>query len=401
MEHLLSQRIRLLSPSATITQHQQVVALQRQGHDIINLSIGEPDFLTPLPIQQAAKQAIDTKAYFSYPPIAGYTDLRQAIADKFYKENGIPCLPEQIIVSNGAKQSLSNIFACLLNPGDEIVVYAPCWGSYLAIIQWAGGIPVLIHGTQETNFEATLAQLAQAITPKTKAIIFSNPCNPTGHVFSQQYFEAMITIVNKHPHVLVIADEIYEYINFTATHVSIGALQGIQDRVITINGFSKGFAMTGWRIGYMVAPIWLANACEKIQGQTTGAPSSIAQRAALAAIQMDKSVLQTMNDTYRTRRDYCLAWLADIPGFRTHTPQGAFFLFPDVSYYFYHTDGHMIVKNADALCQYLLKTARVSLVSGRAFGAPNCIRISYAATKEQLRIAFQRIKEALHQLKQV
>jgi aspartate aminotransferase len=398
MKLFLADRINSLPQSATIAMNQRTMDLQAQGHDMINLSIGEPDFKTPLPIQQAAKQAIDAGIYFSYTPVAGYADLRAAIADKLHKENNIYCEPAQIIVSNGAKQAISNVFSCLLNPGDEVVVYTPCWGSYLAIIQWAGGKPVPIQGGLADNFEATPEQLDQAITTKTKAVIFSSPCNPTGHVFSKQAFEAMATVLAKHPHVFVIADEIYEYINFAGGHASMGALPDMQDRVITINGFSKGFAMTGWRIGYMAAPTWLAKACEKIQGQTTGAPSSIAQRAALAAIQGDRKAMQLMANAYRERRNLCLALLKEIPGFRANTPLGAFFLFPDVSDYFGHTDGQVVIHNADALCMYLLQEAHVAMVAGSAFGAPNCIRISYAASEATLRVAMQRIKEALAKL---
>ena len=398
MKLFLADRINSLPQSATIAMNQRTMDLQAKGHDMINLSIGEPDFKTPLPIQQAAKQAIDAGVYFSYTPVAGYADLRAAIAEKLHEENNIYCEPTQIIVSNGAKQAISNVFSCLLNPGDEVVVYTPCWGSYLAIIQWAGGKPVPIQGGLADNFEATPEQLDQAITTKTKAVIFSSPCNPTGHVFSKHTFEAMATVLTKHPHVFVIADEIYEYINFTGGHASMGALPDMQDRVITINGFSKGFAMTGWRIGYMAAPPWLAKACEKIQGQTTGAPSSIAQRAALAAIQGDRKDIQLMANAYRERRNLCLALLKEIPGFRANTPLGAFFLFPDVSDYFGHTDGQVVIHNADALCMYLLQEAHVAMVAGSAFGAPNCIRISYAASEAQLRVAMRRIKEALAKL---
>jgi aspartate aminotransferase len=399
MKHFLADRISALPASATITMNQLAIDLQAQGNDIINLSIGEPDFKTPLPIQQAAKQAIDSEAYFSYTPVAGYADLRAAIADKLHRENNIRCEPTQIVVSNGAKQAIANVLLCLLNPGDEVVVYTPYWVSYVAIIQLAGGKPVLIRGKQANNFEATPEQLDQAITSTTKAVIFSSPCNPTGNVFAKQALEAMATVLAKHPHVFVIADEIYEYINFIGEHTSMGALPSMQDRVITINGFSKGFAMTGWRIGYMAAPTWLANACEKIQGQTTGAPSSIAQRAALAAIQSSGMVIQLMVDTYRKRRDLCLELLQEIPGFRSNMPLGAFFLFPDVSDYFEHADGQVVIQNADALCMYLLREAHVSLVAGSAFGEPNCVRISYAVAEEQLREALQRIKVALAKLK--
>ncbi|HAN50016.1 MAG TPA: aspartate aminotransferase [Amoebophilaceae bacterium] len=399
MKHFLANRINALPKSATIAMNQQAIDLQAQGHDIINLSIGEPDFKTPLSIQQAAKKAIDAGIYFSYTPVAGYADLRAAIADKLCQENNIRCEPSQIVVSNGAKQAIANVFSCLLNPGDEVVVYTPYWVSYVAIIQWAGGKPVLIQGKLANNFEATPEQLDQAITSKTKAVIFSSPCNPTGHVFSKHALEAMATVLAKHAPIFVIADEIYEYINFVGEHTSMGALPGMQDRVITINGFSKGFAMTGWRIGYMAAPAWLAKACEKIQGQTTGAPSSIAQRAALAAIQGDRKVIQLMTDTYRKRRDLCLELLKEIPGFRSNTPLGGFFLFPDVSDYFGRTDGHVVIQDAHELCMYLLREAHVSVVAGSGFGEPNCVRISYAVTEDQLRAALQRIQEVLAKLK--
>lgn len=399
MEPLLSDRINALPPSATIAMHQKAKDLQAQGHDVINLSIGEPAFKTPLPIQQAAQQAIDAGAYFSYPPVAGYADLRAAIADKLYQENNIRCTPRQVVVSNGAKQAIANVLLCLLNPGDEVVVYAPYWGSYVSMIQLAGGKPVLISGALANNFEATPAQLAQAITPKTKAVLFSSPCNPTGHVFSQQALEAMAVVLAQHPQVLVIADEIYEYINFVGAPTSMGALPSLQDRVVTINGVSKGFAMTGWRIGYMAAPVWLASACEKIQGQTTSAPSSIAQRAALAALQGGREATQLMAATYRKRRDFCIALLEDIPGLRCNKPLGAFYLLPDVSAYFGCTDGHSLIQHAEALCMYLLQAAHVALVPGSAFGAPNCVRISYAAAEEQLGKAFKQVKAALAQLK--
>jgi aspartate aminotransferase len=398
MKHLLADRINALQSAATIEMHQRAVDLQARGYDVINLSVGEPDFTTPLPIQQAAKQAIDAGVYFSYTPVAGYEDLRAAIAYKLRKENNIRCTPSQIVVSNGAKQAIANVFSCLLNPGDEVVVYAPYWVSYVAMIQCAGGKPVLIRGKLANNFEATPEQLDQAITSKTKAIIFSSPCNPTGHVFSKHTLEAMAEVLIKHPHVLVIADEIYEYINFIGRHTSMGALPDMQDRVITINGFSKGFAMTGWRVGYMAAPVWLANACEKIQGQTTGAPSSIAQRAALAAIQGERKDIQLMADSYRKRLNLCLGILREIPEIRSNTPSGTFFLFPDVSNYFGRTDGQTTIHSADALCEYLLREAHVSLVTGSAFGEPNCVRISYAASEERLRTALQRIKMALARL---
>ena len=398
MKHFIADRVNALPQSATITMNQEAMYLRAQGHNIIDLSLGAPDLATPFPIQQAAKQAIDEGMFFSYPPVAGYADLRAAIADKLYKENNIQCDPSQVVVSNGAKQAIFNVFSCLLNPGDEVVVYTPYWVSYMAIIQWVGGKPVLFRRQQTHNAKEAPKQLDQVINSKTKAVIFSSPCNPTGHVFSKQALEEIAMVLEQYPHILVISDEIYEYINFVGEHHSIGALPSMQDRVITINGFSKGYAMTGWRVGYMAAPKWLAKACEKIQGQTTGAPSSIAQRAALAAIRENKKAIQLMTETYRKRRNLCMKLLRDIPGLCTNTPLGAFFIFPDVRAYFGRTDGSHVVQNADNLCRYLLKRAHVSLVAGNAFGEPNCIRISYTTTEEQLSIALQRIRNVLAKL---
>lgn len=400
MQHLLSDRIISLPSSATLAMSQKATDLRTQGYDIINLSIGEPDFKTPTHIQHEAKQAIDTGDYFGYPPVAGYTDLRAAISKKLTEENNISCTPQQVVVSNGAKQAIANVFSCLLNPGDEVVVYTPYWVSYIPMIQLAGGKSVLVEGNAETNFEVTPAQLEQAITPKTKAVIFSSPCNPTGHVLGQQALEDMAEVLAKHPQVLVIADEIYEYIHFGDKHVSMGALPGMQDRAVTINGFSKGFAMTGWRIGYMAGPLWLAKACEKMQGQTTSAPSSIAQRAALVALQGDREAVRMMTAIYQKRRDLCLSLLRDVPGLRCSKPLGAFYLFPDVSAYFGTTNGETVINNSEDLCMYLLKEAHVSLVPGSAFGIPQCIRLSYATAEEQLQAALERIKSALAQLNQ-
>ena len=395
MQSLLSERIGALPASATIAMSQKAAALRAQGHDIIDLSIGEPDFQTPAYIQTAAKQAIDAGQYFSYPPVAGYADLRAAIAEKLRHENQIHCTPNQVVVSNGAKQSIANAFLCLLNPGDEVIVYTPYWVSYASIIQLAGGRPVFLRGSAENNFEPTPAQLASAITPRTKAVVFSSPCNPTGHVLTRTSLEAMAAVLVQHPHVLAIADEIYEYINFTGEHTSLASLEGMQDRVVTINGFSKGFAMTGWRIGYLAAPLWLAKACEKIQGQMTSAPSSIAQRAALAALQGSRTDTEAMIASYRQRRDLVCSLLQDIPDIRIPSPSGAFYVFPDVSDYLVGAADN----NADALCLYLLQEAHVALVTGSAFGVPQHVRLSYAVAEGRLRTAIQRIKLALAKLR--
>lgn len=399
MNQLLSHRIKTLPPSATLAMYQQSQALKAQGHDICDLSIGEPSFPTPLYIQQAAKQAIDSGNYFGYPPTAGYADLRATIAQKLHQDNGLVYEPDQVVVSTGAKQALANLFLCLLDPGDEVVVYAPYWVTHASLVQLAGGRPVFIKGRQEDNFEPTPEQLDQAITPRTKAVLFSSPCNPTGLVLSKASLMAMAAVLDQHKHVLVVADEIYEYINFTDSYTSIGALAGMQDRVVTVNGFSKGFAMTGWRIGYLAAPLWLAKACEKIQGQLTSAPCSIAQRAALAALEVDKKLVQAMNDTYRPRRDLALQLLGELPGLKFNKPGGAFYLFPDVSYYFGQTDGQTTINNAGDFCMYILQKAHVALVTGSAFGEPRCARLSYAVAEEELEKAMRRIKQALNKLK--
>ena len=377
---------------------QKAADLQAQGHDVINLSIGEPNFATPRYIQQAAQEAIEEGSYFAYPPVAGYADLRAAIAEKLRQENKIPSTPQQVVVSNGAKQSIANACLCLLNPGDEVIVYTPYWVSYKSIIQLAGGTPVLLQGSAAANFEPTAEQLEHAITPRTKAILFSTPCNPTGHALSRTSLEAIAAVLAKYPHVLAISDEIYEYIHFADEHTSLGSLAGMQDRVVTINGFSKGFAMTGWRIGYMSAPLWLAQACEKLQGQITGAPSSIAQRAALAAIQGDRQEVQAMTAAYGKRRDLILKLLKSIPGINVATPSGAFYLFPDVSHYLGCQTAQATINSAEDLCMYLLQAAHGSLVPGSAFGVPHHIRLSYAASEEQLQAALQRIQKALLRL---
>jgi aspartate aminotransferase len=399
MHPFLSDRINQMTESATLAMAQQTQALRAQGHTIYDLSIGEPHFPTPLEIQQAAKQAIDSGRYFGYPPTAGYMDLREAIAHKLLRGNQLVYEPTQVIVSTGAKQSLANLFLSLLNPGDEVIVYTPYWVSYASLIQLAGGKPVFLKGKQEDNYEPTPEQLDKAITPKTKAIIFSSPCNPTGLVLSKSSLMDIVNVLAKHEQVLVIADEIYEYINFTDTHVSIGSLPGMQDRVVTVNGFSKSFAMTGWRVGYLAAPTWLAKACNKIQGQLTSATCSIAQRAALAALQLDKAVIQEMVDGYAQSRDLTMQLLSKLPGFVWNKPLGAFYLFPDISAYFGCTNGKVIIHNATDFCKYILEEAHVALVAGDGFGEPHCVRLSYAASLEVLQEAIQQMAQAVNQLK--
>jgi len=397
---MLSERIIQMEESATLAMAKKARELKSQGIDIISLSLGEPDFKTPKHIQEAAKNAIDEGKYFAYPPVAGYQDLREAIAKKLREENHITeAKAENIVVSTGAKHSIANVFMCLLNEGDEVVIFSPYWVSYAEIIKLAGGVPVLIEGSLENNFKATAEQLEAALTDKTKAIIYSSPCNPTGSVFSTEELEAIAAVVKKRDNLLVIADEIYELINFTGKHSSIASFPGMFERTITVNGFSKGYAMTGWRVGYICAPLFIAKACEKMQGQFTSGGTGIAQRAALAAISGDQDPSKEMEKAYLKRRDLVLKLIKDIPGFKTHVPEGAFYFFPEVSDFFGKSTDGFEVKNADDFCLYLLEKANVSLVTGEAFGAPKCVRLSYAASEEELVEAMKRIKEACSRLK--
>lgn len=399
MNSILSDRILNMEESATLAMAKKARELKAQGIDIISLSLGEPDFKTPKHIQQAAKDAIDEGKYFAYPPVAGYQDLREAIAKKLREENSIAeAKAEHIVISVGAKHSIANTFMCIINEGDEVVIFSPYWVSYAEIIKLCGGVPVLIEGTLENNFKATAAQLEAAITPKTKAVIYSSPCNPTGSVFSQEELEAIADVVKKHPNMVVIADEIYELINFTGKNFSIASLPGMFERTVTVNGFSKGYAMTGWRVGYICAPLEISKAVEKMQGQFTSGNTGIAQRAALAGIAGDQTPSQEMAEQYLKRRDLVLGLLRDIPGIKTHVPEGAFYFFPDVTAFFGKSAHGHNVANADDLCLYLLAVANVSLVTGSAFGAPNCVRISYAASEAELIEAMKRIKKALGDL---
>ena len=399
MNSILSDRILNMEESATLAMAKKARELKSQGIDIIGLSLGEPDFKTPKHIQEAAKSAIDEGKYFSYPPVAGYQDLREALAKKLRDENNISeAKAENIVVSTGAKHSIANTFMCLLNEGDEVVIFSPYWVSYAEIIKLAGGVPILIEGTLGNNFKATAAQLEDALTDKTKAVIYSSPCNPTGSVFSQTELEAIAAVIKKKPNLMVIADEIYELINFTGKNFSIASLPGMFERTITVNGFSKGYVMTGWRVGYICAPVEIAKAVEKIQGQFTSGGTGIAQRAALAAIAGDQTPSKDMAEAYFNRRQIVLDLLKEIPGIKTHIPEGAFYFFPDVTAYFGKSAHGHSIKDADDLCLYLLDVAHVSLVTGGAFGAPNCVRLSYAASEDELKEAMKRIKKALAEL---
>lgn len=396
----LSNRINAIEESATLAMAAKAREYKNRGIDVINLSLGEPDFKTPQHICDAAKKAIDDGKYFSYPPVAGYQDLREALATKYQKENNIPYKAENIVVSNGAKQSIANVMLALLNPGDEVIVFAPFWVSYDALVRLTEATPVIVSGTIENDFKVTAQQVEKAITPKTKAIIFSSPCNPTGSVFSRKDLEAIAAVVLKHPDLLVIADEIYEHINFTGDQTSMASLPGMFDRTITVNGFAKGFAMTGWRVGYIAAPKWIADGSNKVQGQITSANCSISQRGALAAITGDMTPTKKMVEEYHKRRDIVYKLLKEIPGVKANYPQGAFYFFPDVSYYFGKKDGDTVIKNGDDFCFFMLDKGHVSLVPGGAFGDTNCVRLSYAASEKDLVEAMRRMKEALATLKE-
>ncbi len=397
--HHLSRRIEAIEESATLAMAAKAREFKTRGIDVVNLSLGEPDFKTPKHICEAAKKAIDEGKYFAYPPVAGYQDLREALAAKYQKENNVPYKAENIVVSNGAKQSIANVMLALLNPGDEVIVFTPYWVSYDALVRLTESVPVPVKGTIENDFKVTAQQVAKAITPKTRAIIFSSPCNPTGSVFTKKELEAIAAEVLKHPDLLVIADEIYEHINFTGDQTSIASIPGMFDRTITVNGFAKGFAMTGWRVGYIAAPKWIADGCNKVQGQLTSANCSISQRGALAAITGDLEPTHAMVKEYRSRRDIVYKLLKEMPGVKANYPQGAFYFFPDVSSYFGKKDGANTIKNGDDFCLYMLEKAHVSLVPGGAFGDENCVRLSYAASEKDLIEAMRRMKEALAQLK--
>ena len=394
----LSDRIKNLTESATIAMTAKARELKSQGVDVISLSLGEPDFKTPDHIREAAKQAIDDGSYFSYSPVPGYMDLREAIAQKFSKENNLESTHANIVVSSGAKQSIANVMLSLLNPGDEVIMLSPYWVSYFEIVKLADAIPIPVKGDISKDFKATANQIEQAITGKTKILIFSSPCNPTGSVFNKQELEDITGVLAKHPQIYIISDEIYEHINFTAKHISIGSLPGMQDRTITVNGVSKSFAMTGWRIGFIHAPEWIAKACIKMQGQFTSGASSIAQRAALAAITGDMGPTRAMASEYLERREMVYNLLKEIPGVRSNMPDGAFYFFPDISDYFGRSDSEISINNATDMSMYLLEKAKVSVVTGEAFGSPECIRISYAASSEDLKEALKRIKSALSKL---
>lgn len=393
----LSDRIKNLAESQTLAMAKKSRELQAQGKDIISLSIGEPDFNTPDFIKEAAKKAIDNNIT-RYSPVAGYPDLRKAISEKFKRDNNLNYAPDQIIVSTGAKQSIANIILSLVNPGEEVIVPIPYWVSYIETIKLAEGIPVTIPTSVESNFKISPEQLKKAITSKTKMIVFSTPCNPSGSVYNKEELKAIADVVIQYPDIYIISDEIYEYINFIGKHESIAQFDFIYDRVITVNGVSKGYAMTGWRIGYIGAPKWIADACEKMQGQFTSGTSSISQMAALEAVKADPKVSYEMRDAFKKRRDTVLSLLKEIPGLKTTTPDGAFYIFFDISSYFGKSYKNYTIKNSHDLSMFLLEEGNIALVSGDAFGDDNCIRFSYAAAEKTLIEAVKRIKETLVKL---
>lgn len=396
--HSLSDRINRLEESQTLAMTRKSRELQQQGIDIINLSLGEPDFNTPEFIKEAAKKAIDENFTY-YMPVAGYLDLREAISGKFKRDNKLSYGPDQIIVSTGAKQCIANVMLCLLNPGDEVLVPAPYWVSYVEMIKLAEGVPVVIPAGIETNFKVSPALLKKHITPKTRMMIFSSPCNPTGTVYSQKELKEIAKLFSEHKNIYIVSDEIYEHINFIGKHHSIAQFDFIYDQVVTINGVSKGFAMTGWRIGYIGAPLTVAKACDKMQGQFTSGASSIAQKAAKAAVSIDPSATHQMRDEFRRRRDFVLKEMSTIKGLKANVPEGAFYIFPDVTWFFGKKHGDTKIKTANDLCMYLLTKANVALVTGEAFGDNNCIRFSYAASEKKLTMALKRMREALALLK--
>ncbi len=393
----LSDRVNRMEESATLAMTRMARDLRSQGHDVISLSIGEPDFDTPDHIKQAAVEAL-AAGHTKYTPVPGTLELRQAITAKFKRDNGLEYAPDQIVVSNGAKQSIANLVLALINDGDEVILFTPYWVSYKEIVKIGGGVPVAVKADIDSDFKVSPAQLQAALTDKTRMIIFSSPCNPTGSVYTQGDLEALAAVLADHPNVIIVSDEIYEYINFTGQHVSIGTLPGMLDRTVTVNGFSKGFAMTGWRLGYLGGPKWIAAACAKIQGQFTSGATAFGQKAAAHALQASMEASDQMRDAFLQRRDMMIDLLSAIPGFEVNRPTGAFYIFPDVSAFFGKSFGDQKITNADDLAHFILEQGHVAVVSGSAFGSDECIRISYAASEEALREAVRRIKEVVGQL---
>ena len=397
---MLSGKVQAMEESATIRMAQKARDLAAKGVSVISLSLGEPDFDTPEFIKEAAYQALK-KGNTKYTPVPGTMDLRKAICDKFETENNLHFEPSQIVVSNGAKQSIANICLATLDEGDEAIILAPYWVSYVEIVKFAGGVPVVVSAGIEDDFKVNAAQIREAITEKTKLLIFSSPCNPTGSVYTYDELEEIADVISENGNILIIADEIYEYINFTGKHASIGAFEKTKNLTATVNGFSKGFSMTGWRLGYMGGPKWLADACNKVQGQVTSGAASFSQAAATVALKTEKTEALAMKEAFLRRRDLIIAKLKEVPGLKVNQPQGAFYVFPDISHYFGTTNGQVTIKDADDFSEAMLTEAHVGTVSGAAFGNDQCIRLSYAASDADLIEAVSRIKNALASFKKI
>jgi aspartate aminotransferase len=395
--NILSDRILSLEESQTIAMARKSRELIDAGIDVISLSLGEPDFNTPEFIKKAAKRAIDDN-FSHYTPVQGLVSFREAISKKFYRDNKLNYKIDEIVASTGAKQSLAQLMLALVNPGDEVIIPAPYWVSYFQMVKMAEGIPVVIQATVDSDFKVSAKEVEDVISEKTKAFLFSTPCNPTGSVYNREELRALVKVFEKYPKIIIISDEIYEHINFSEEHVSIGQFDSIKDQVVTVNGVSKGFAMTGWRVGYLGAPKWLAAACTKMQGQTTSATCSIAQKASEAAVNIDPICTSEMRAAFLRRRDLMISGLREIKGIKLSIPQGAFYIFPDISYYFGKSFKGTKIRNASEFCVYLLNEANVATVTGDAFGSADCMRISYAAADEKLVEAVRRIKVALEQL---
>ena len=393
----VSDRVKNLSESATIAMARKSRELKAQGIDVISLSLGEPDFNTPDFIKDAAIEGIHQN-YSKYMAVNGYEDFRDAISMKFKRDNNINYSPNQIVVSTGAKQSIANVVLSTVNPGDEVIIPAPYWVSYEEIVKMAEGVPVFIETKIEDDFKITPDQLSNAISDKTKLMIYSSPCNPSGSVYLKEELRSLADVLVNHPEIIVISDEIYEHINFTDSYFSMAAFDDVYNQVVTVNGVSKAFAMTGWRLGYIGAPEWIAKACTKIQGQFTSGASSISQRAALAAVSANPEVVGEMKSAFLERRDFIISQLKSISGVKINQPEGAFYVFPDVSSFFGKSTGDRVIENSDDLCLYLLEEAKVALVTGNAFGSPACVRISYAAAMDELKEAMHRISTALNKL---
>ena len=393
----LSNRLNAMEESATLAMSRISRELKAQGKDIISLSLGEPDFQTPQFIKDAAVVAMDNN-FTTYSPVSGYDDLREAIAAKFLRDNNLSYKKENIVVSTGAKQSIANVVLSLINPGDEVIIPAPFWVSYIEIVKMAEGVPVVIEASLANDFKITPEQFSNAITPKTKLFIFSSPCNPTGSVYSKSELQGLAMVLKANPSVIAMSDEIYEHINFIGKHESLAQFSEIAEQVITVNGVSKAWAMTGWRLGYIGAPKIIADACNKIQGQFTSGTSSITQKASIAAVNADPILLKEMVQAFHSRRDLVIKKLKEIPGVICNVPEGAFYVFPDVSYFFGSSYNDYKINSAQDLCMFLLAEGQIALVSGEGFGGPTCIRISYAASEEMLTEAMRRMKEALLKL---